>query len=94
MQTKRLTREDAMLILDIDRQTTTDILYGMCSDTELLNRYELLHRLVTDRSSGITDHINAEEDIRVKIAQERQARQARIKTARRAMAARLAGTIA
>lgn len=93
MKTQRLTREDAMLVLGINRQETTDILSGMCSDTELLNRYELLHKLVTGERSGLMDHLNEDEDIRIKIARERLARQARIKAARRAMAARLAGVV-
>jgi len=83
-----------MMILGIDRETTTAIIYGMCPDTELLNRYELLHKLVTGRSSGVLDGINEEEDIRVKIAKERQARNARIKEMRRRNAARLAGVMA
>ena len=93
MQFKRLTREDAMMILGIDKQTTTNIVNGMCSDTELLNRYELLYTLVTGRSSGVLVGMNEEEDIRVQIAQERKARQARVKSARRATAARLAGVM-
>ena len=93
MKHQRLTRTDAMLILNISRQTTTDILSGMCSDTELLNRYELLHKLVTGEKSGVLEGMNPEEDIRVKISQERLARNARVKAARRATAARLAGVL-
>ena len=94
MQTKRLTRRDAMLILGIDRQTTSEIVTGRCSDTELLSRYELLHRLVAGRTAGVMTNMNPEEDIRVKIAREREARNSRIKAARRANAARLAGLMA
>jgi hypothetical protein len=83
-----------MLILGIDRQTTSDSVVGMCSDTELLSRYELRHQRVTGRPAGVMANPDPEQDIRVKIAHQRAERNSRIKAARRATAARLAGVMA
>ena len=94
MQTKRLTSREAMLILGIDRQTTSDIVVGMCSDMELLSRYGLRHQRVTGRPAGVMASLDLEQDIREKIAQQRAERNNRIKAAGRATAARLAGVMA
>lgn len=94
MQTKRLTSREAMLIPGVDRQTTSDSMVGMCSDTELLSCYELRHQRVTGRPAGVMASLAPEQDIREMIAHQRAERNNRIKAAGRATAARLAGVMA
>lgn len=94
MKTIKLASNDAMMILGIDRETMTEIRQGSCIDRELLLRYQLLIKLVTGRDVDMVKGLDWNEDIRVKIAREREQRKEAARELRRKYARIYGGAMA